>query len=80
MLDAADRTRPPAAELGAGTAGLLRLGAVHGPGERMKRLQQRLAQPVGAFRVVLRHLPVAERLRAVRTPPASRSVHSPPRP
>ncbi|MEU9161864.1 LysR family transcriptional regulator [Streptomyces sp. NPDC048424] len=66
VLDAADRTRALAAELAAGTAGLLRLGAVHGPGERMNRLLQRLAQPAGAFRVVLRHLPVAERLRAVR--------------
>ncbi|MFF3673109.1 LysR family transcriptional regulator [Streptomyces sp. NPDC002120] len=78
VLDAADRTRALAAELAAGTAGLLRLGAVHGPGERMNRLLRRLAQPAepahpagpaqsgGAFRVVLRHLPVAERLRAVR--------------
>ncbi|MFD9367701.1 LysR family transcriptional regulator [Streptomyces sp. NPDC060020] len=114
VLDAADRTRALAAELAAGTAGLLRLGAVHGPGERMNRLLRRLAQPAelaqsaepappakpaqsaelahpagpappakpaqsaelahpagpaqsgGALRVVLRHLPVAERLRAVR--------------
>ncbi|MFB7179842.1 LysR family transcriptional regulator [Streptomyces sp. NPDC056257] len=84
VLDAADRTRALAAELAAGTAGLLRLGAVHGPGERMNRLLRRLAQPAepaqsaelahpagpaqsgGGFRVVLRHLPVAERLRAVR--------------
>ncbi|MFD0359051.1 LysR family transcriptional regulator [Streptomyces sp. NPDC127110] len=66
VLEAADRTRALAAALAGGSAGLLRLGPVRGPGERTARLLHRLADGTGAFRVTLRHVPAAERLRLLR--------------
>ncbi|MFE2322960.1 LysR family transcriptional regulator [Streptomyces sp. NPDC059385] len=66
VLEAADRTRALAAELAGGSAGLLRLGPVRGPGERTNLLLHRLADAAGAFRVALRHVPAAERLRLLR--------------
>ncbi|MBW5482251.1 LysR family transcriptional regulator [Streptomyces bambusae] len=66
VLEAAHRTRTLAAELADGSAGLLRLGPVRGPGERTNQLLHRLADGTGAFRVVLRHLPAAQRLRCLR--------------
>lgn len=47
VLAAAEHTRGLAAAIAAGTAGLLRLGAVHGPGDRMNRLLRRLAEGEG---------------------------------
>ncbi|AZM92663.1 LysR family transcriptional regulator [Streptomyces sp. W1SF4] len=64
VLEAADRTRALAAALADGNAGLLRLGPVRGP--RTARLLHRLADQTGAFRVTLRHVPAAERLRLLR--------------
>ncbi|MFG3490083.1 LysR family transcriptional regulator [Streptomyces sp. NPDC047972] len=63
VLEAAERTRTLAAELAGGSAGLLRLGPVRGPGERTNQLLHGLADDTGAFRVALRHVPAAERLR-----------------
>ncbi|MFI9155250.1 LysR family transcriptional regulator [Streptomyces sp. NPDC053367] len=66
VLDAARRTRQVAADITTGAAGLLRLGTVHGPGERLYRALAELADTHPGLQVRLKRLPAAERVAAVR--------------
>ncbi|MEV5975739.1 LysR family transcriptional regulator [Streptomyces sp. NPDC052114] len=67
VLAAAGRTRRVAADLAGGARGVLRLGTVQGPGGRMYGVLDALAGRAPELQVVLRRLPPAERLAAVRT-------------
>ncbi|MCZ4119545.1 LysR family transcriptional regulator [Streptomyces sp. H39-S7] len=67
VLTAVDRTRQVAADIVAGDDGMLRLGTVRGPGDRIYRLVDRLAAAAPRLHVRLRHLALAERLAAVRS-------------
>ncbi|MFE9629544.1 LysR family transcriptional regulator [Streptomyces sp. NPDC006463] len=67
VLDAAHRTRQVAAEIASGDDGVLRLGTVHGPGDRIYRLLHELTATSPRLQVRPRRLPVAERLAAVRS-------------
>ncbi|MFE2553421.1 LysR family transcriptional regulator [Streptomyces sp. NPDC059355] len=67
VLAAAARTREVAAEVAAGATGVLRLGTVHGPGDRVYRLLEELADRAPGLRVRPVRLPVTERLAAVRS-------------
>ncbi|MBN6033356.1 LysR family transcriptional regulator [Amycolatopsis sp. 195334CR] len=64
-LAAADRVRSVAAEVADG--GLVRLGTVHGPGDRISRTLGALAAVAPDLRVRLKRLAPAERLAAVRS-------------
>ncbi|WP_282793303.1 LysR family transcriptional regulator [Streptomyces sp. CC224B] len=66
VLAAARRTRRVAADLAAGD-GVLRLGTVQGPGDRLPRLLADLAAAAPGLRVRPRRLGLAERLAAVRS-------------
>ncbi|MFI9004691.1 LysR family transcriptional regulator [Streptomyces sp. NPDC053541] len=66
VLAAADRARQVAADVAGGRDGVLRLGTVQGPGDRIYRVVGELAVRFPKLRVRLRRLPVAERLAAVR--------------
>lgn len=67
VLAAARRTREVASALASGTEGLLRLGTVQGPGDRIYRLLDALRRTAPDLRVRLRRLPLTERLAAVRS-------------
>lgn len=67
VLSAADRTRQVAAAIAAGEDGVLRLGGVQGPGERMYRLLDALASAAPRLQVRLLRLPFTDRLAAVRS-------------
>ncbi|MFD9907288.1 LysR family transcriptional regulator [Streptomyces sp. NPDC059063] len=67
VLAAAERTRQVAADLASGDGGLLRLGAVQGPGDRVQRLLAELADAAPRLHVRLRRLDLADRLAAVRS-------------
>lgn len=67
VLAAVDRTRQVAADVAAGDDGVLRLGVVHGPGDRTARVLNALAVRAPRLRVRLRRLPPTERLAAVRS-------------
>ncbi|MET9537442.1 LysR family transcriptional regulator [Streptomyces sp. NPDC006553] len=67
VLAAADRTARVAADTAAGDDGILRLGIVHGPEERLNRVLAGLAAGAPLLQVRLRSLPVADRLAAVRS-------------
>lgn len=66
VLAAARRTRQVAADLRAGTEGVLRLGVVHGPGDRVYRTLNELASVAPGLQVRPRRLPLPARLAAVR--------------
>ncbi|KUJ65079.1 LysR family transcriptional regulator [Streptomyces albus subsp. albus] len=66
VLSAADRTARVAAEIAAGDDGMVRLGTIHGPGDRINRVLGGLAADAPRLRVRLRRLPVTGRLAAVR--------------
>lgn len=66
VLAAADRTRRIAADIAAGNGGVLRLGTVQGPGDRMYRTFTELALVAPGLHVRPHRLPVANRLAAVR--------------
>ncbi len=66
VLAAVERTRRVATGIAAGDDGVLRLGTIHGPGDRIYRLLAELAQLAPGLSVRPRRLPVAERLAAVR--------------
>ncbi|SDL21600.1 hypothetical protein [Nonomuraea jiangxiensis] len=63
---AAERTRQVAADIVAGTDGALRLGTIHGPGQRLYRSLAALVAVAPRLRVRPKRLPPAERLTAVR--------------
>ncbi|WP_153034355.1 LysR substrate-binding domain-containing protein [Amycolatopsis sp. YIM 10] len=65
VLSAADRVRSVAAEVADG--GVVRLGTVHGPGDRIYRVLGELADLAPELRVRLKRLAPAERLAAVRS-------------
>ncbi|WP_327281418.1 MULTISPECIES: LysR family transcriptional regulator [unclassified Streptomyces] len=67
VLGAVNRTRQVAADIVSGNEGLLRLGTVQGPGDRIYRLLDALAGSAPRLHVRLRRLPLAERLVAVRS-------------
>ncbi len=67
VLAAAGRAARVAADIAAGDDGVLRLGAVHGPGDRLDRVLADLTAGAPGLRVELRSLPVTDRLAAVRT-------------
>ncbi|MEU8887675.1 LysR family transcriptional regulator [Streptomyces sp. NPDC048442] len=67
VLAAAHRTRRVAADLLSGDAGLLRLGGVQGPGDRIYRLLNELSAAAPHLQVRLRRLALADRLAAVRS-------------
>lgn len=67
VLAAADRTRRIAADIAAGHDGVLRLGTIHGPGDRIYRSLTELAALAPGLRVRPHRLPVADRLAAVRS-------------
>ncbi|MFE2728390.1 LysR family transcriptional regulator [Kitasatospora sp. NPDC059327] len=67
VLVAADRTRRVAAEIAAGADGTLRLGAVHGPGDRLYAVLAALADVAPRLRVRLLRAAPAERLALVRS-------------
>ncbi|WKX73543.1 LysR family transcriptional regulator [Streptomyces sp. XD-27] len=67
VLAAADRTRQVAADIAAGTDGGLRLGAIHGPGDRLYRALVELAAGAPRLRVRLEQAPPTDRLAAVRS-------------
>lgn len=67
VLAAAHRMRGAAIEIVAGTDGVLRLGTVHAPGDRVYRALNELASIAPRLRVRPRRLPPAERLAAVRS-------------
>lgn len=64
VLEAAERTRQVAAGVAAGTAGVLRLGTIHGPG--LYRALTELAETHPGLQVRLQRIPAAERPAAVR--------------
>ncbi|MEV0202996.1 LysR family transcriptional regulator [Nonomuraea sp. NPDC050691] len=66
VLAAADRARRVAAGVADGTDGVLRLGVIHSPGDRLSRGLAELTGVVPGLRVRLRQVPPAERLAAVR--------------
>ncbi|MFI1714198.1 LysR family transcriptional regulator [Streptomyces sp. NPDC053513] len=66
VLAAADRTARVAADITAGDDGILRLGGIHGPGDRINRVLGELASGAPRLQVRLRRLPVTRRLAAVR--------------
>ncbi len=82
VLDAADRTRRVAATLAAGEEGVLRLGTVHGPGDRIYRLLDRLAGIAPRLEVRPERRPPQARLAAVRSRALDAAVVGPclPRP
>ncbi|MFJ4769481.1 LysR family transcriptional regulator [Streptomyces uncialis] len=65
-LAAAGRVRRVAADIASGTGGLLRLGVIRGPGDRVYRLLDELAAHAPGLRVRTSRMPVTERLAAVR--------------
>lgn len=67
LLAAAHRIRQVAADITSGKDGLLRLGVVQGPGDRIYRVLTELAALAPGLQVRLKRLPVAERLAAVRS-------------
>ncbi|MFC7387937.1 LysR family transcriptional regulator [Sphaerisporangium rhizosphaerae] len=67
VLAAANRTRRVAADIRAGADGVLRLGVVQGPGDRIYRLLQELASLAPRLRVRPRRLSLPLRLSAVRS-------------
>ncbi|GAB3865535.1 LysR family transcriptional regulator [Dactylosporangium cerinum] len=67
VLLAADRARQVAAGIAAGHDGTLRLGTVHGPGDRIYRLLDELVGLAPQLQIQLRRLTPAERLSAVRS-------------
>jgi DNA-binding transcriptional LysR family regulator len=67
VLAAAPRLRDTAADVAAGDGGVLRLGAVRGPGDRLHRTLNALASIAPGLAVRLSHLPVTGRVEAVRT-------------
>ncbi|MFI7537220.1 LysR family transcriptional regulator [Streptosporangium sp. NPDC049376] len=67
VLAAVRRTRQVAADIGAGIDGVLRLGIVQGPGDRVFRTLNELAAVAPRLQVRLRRLPLLARLSAVRT-------------
>lgn len=67
VLAAMHRTRDVAADIRAGTDGVLRLGTVHGPGDRMYRVLSELAAVAPRLQVRPRRLPLPDRLSAVRS-------------
>ncbi|MFC4536773.1 LysR family transcriptional regulator [Sphaerisporangium dianthi] len=67
VLAAAHRTRQVAADVRAGTEGVLRLGVVQGPGDRIYRLLKELAALAPRLRVRPRSLSLPHRLSAVRS-------------
>ncbi|MEU5877785.1 LysR family transcriptional regulator [Spirillospora sp. NPDC047279] len=67
VLAAAHRARQVAADIRAGADGVLRLGTVHGPGDRVFRTLTELAAIAPRLQVRPRRLPLAERLSAVRS-------------
>ncbi|MET9343368.1 LysR family transcriptional regulator [Nonomuraea sp. NPDC003804] len=67
VLAAADRTRQVAADIAAGTDGVLRLGVIQGPGDRIFQVLAELSRLAPRLRVRPRRLPLAERLAAVRS-------------
>jgi DNA-binding transcriptional LysR family regulator len=67
LLAAAHRLRQVAADITSGEDGLLRLGVVQGPGDRIYRTLTELAELAPGLQVRLKRLPVAERLTAVRS-------------
>ncbi|MFE7596270.1 LysR family transcriptional regulator [Streptomyces sp. NPDC057494] len=66
VLAAADRTARVAADIAAGDDGILRLGGIHGPGDRIGRVLAALSAGAPRLRVRLHRLPVTRRLEAVR--------------
>ncbi|MFI6031701.1 LysR family transcriptional regulator [Amycolatopsis magusensis] len=67
VLAAAERTRAVAAAVAGGTGGLVRLGTVHGPGDRIYRALGELAAVAPELRVRLKRLAPLDRLAAVRS-------------
>ncbi|MEV4382778.1 LysR substrate-binding domain-containing protein [Streptosporangium sp. NPDC049644] len=67
VLAAAHRTRQVAADIRAGTDGVLRLGIVQGPGDRIYRALNELAAVAPRLQVRPRRLPLPARLSAVRS-------------
>ncbi|NYI04664.1 DNA-binding transcriptional LysR family regulator [Allostreptomyces psammosilenae] len=65
-LAATDRLRRVAADVASGDDGVLRLGIVHAPGDRVYRTLGALTAQAPRLRVTPRRLPVTERLAAVR--------------
>ncbi|MFD7962341.1 LysR family transcriptional regulator [Streptomyces zaomyceticus] len=66
VLAAAEHAARVAADITAGDEGILRLAAIHGPGDRMDRVLGELATGAPRLQVRLHRLPVARRLAAVR--------------
>ncbi|MFE7512793.1 LysR substrate-binding domain-containing protein [Streptomyces sp. NPDC057540] len=66
VLAAADRAARVAVDVTAGEDGVLRLGGVHGPGDRIDRVLAELSAGAPRLRVSLHRLPVTRRLEAVR--------------
>jgi len=67
VLSATDKTRQVAAELAAGTPGILRLGTSQGLGERLDEVLSELARDAPALQVRLIAAPAAERVARVRS-------------
>ncbi|MFG3055192.1 LysR family transcriptional regulator [Kitasatospora sp. NPDC048239] len=67
VLAAAEQTRRVAAEITAGAEGVLRLGAVHGPGDRLYRVLAELAELAPRLRVRLTRAAPTQRLALVRS-------------
>ncbi|MGW4743904.1 LysR family transcriptional regulator [Streptomyces sp. NPDC004290] len=66
VLSVADRTARVAADITAGDDGILRLGGIHGPGDRIDRVLAELSSGAPGLRVSLHRMPVTRRLEAVR--------------
>ncbi|MFI6502960.1 LysR substrate-binding domain-containing protein [Nonomuraea typhae] len=67
VLAAAERTRQIAADITTGADGVLRLGVIQTPAQRIYRVLNTLAHNAPRLQVRLKHLPLPERLAAVRT-------------
>ncbi|MEV5573858.1 LysR family transcriptional regulator [Spirillospora sp. NPDC052269] len=67
VLAALHRTRQVAADIRAGVDGVLRLGTVHGPGDRIYRVLAELAAVAPRLQVRPRRLTAPDRLSAVRS-------------
>ncbi|MFB4270862.1 LysR family transcriptional regulator [Nonomuraea sp. GTA35] len=67
VLAAAHRARQVATDIRAGTDGVLRLGIVQGPGDRIYRVLNELAAVAPRLQVRPRRLPLPDRLSAVRS-------------
>ncbi|WKV76584.1 LysR family transcriptional regulator (plasmid) [Streptomyces sp. PCS3-D2] len=67
VLAAAERTVRVAADVTAGADGVLRLGGVHGPRDRLGRVLALLSAAAPRLQVRLRRMPVGDRLAAVRS-------------